>query len=207
LPSPLDLRASLAVLAAADGEQPGLIHFDEGRGRWSWQSWRSLDAAVAELGAGARRSETPLPQDPRGALAWLLAWAGDDPAAARALGTLPPLPAGPPRPIALLPFELDTAEGLAWLAWGLGAGASLVLPPAADLVPWSLAWTRPSHAAFPAGELAELRAGLVAVDGPRALRRRLRRLRHLVVWGEPPEAGEAAAWVDLGVPLTAWPSR
>jgi hypothetical protein len=128
----------------------------------------------------------------------------DDTAAALAALLAPA--AGTPRAIALLPAELASAEARAWLAWALGAGAALVLPAAPELVAWSLAWTRPSHAAFDAAELPDLRAALLAAETPRALRRRLRRLRHLVVWGGPPRPDEEAGWAELGVPLTPWPA-
>ena len=202
--APADPRASLAALAASEPEQPGLIYFDEHQARWRWHPWRWLEEAVreAEGGGGSAGRGEPRParaavEDP-GAPGWpsveglvaALALPARERGGAPAAATMPPLPTGPGRTIALLAADPVAAEPGAFLAW-------------------SIAWTRPTHLALAADELPELREGLLLLEKPRALRRRLRRLRHVVVWGAGagPDAAEAAAWAELGMPLTTWPAE
>ena len=233
--APAEPRASLAALAGSDSEQPGQIYFDEHQARWRWKSWRELDDAVRKLesarpaaleNARPAALETAQPVVPSEArdlrppedgnpwpspesLLAALALRGLGDATGGAGAALPPLAIGPDRAIAFLAAEPVAAEPAAWLAWALGAGAALVVPAAPELLAWSLAWTRPTHLALPAAELRELRQALLQLEKPRALRRRLRRLRHLVVWGAglTPDAAEAAAWAELGVRLTPWPAE
>ena len=123
-------------------------------------------------------------------------WSPGDLDAAAAV--LAPQVATAARPLVLVGPDLTGPPSRAWLSWALACGALLVLPGDRSLVPWALAWARPSHALFAADELAELRAALAELDTPKGLRRRLRRLRHLVTVGEAP-ADERAAWEPLGV--------
>ena len=221
--APADPRASLAALAASEPEQPGLIYFDEHQARWRWHPWRWLEEAVreAEGGGGSAGDAEPRPAraavEDAGAPGWpsveglvaALALPARERGGAPAAATLPPLPTGPGRTIALLAADPVAAEPAAFLAWALAGGAVLVVPAAPELLAWSIAWTRPTHLALAADELPELREGLLLLEKPRALRRRLRRLRHVVVWGAGagPDAAEAAAWAELGMPLTTWPAE
>ena len=222
--APADPRASLAALAGSEPEEAGLIYFDEHQVRWRWHPWRWLEEAVREVeGSGGGAGAGPHPAgaadatvEDAGAPGWpsveglvaALARLAGERGATRAAAPPPQLPTGPGRPIAFLAAEPVAAEPAAWLGWALAAGAALVVPAAPELLAWSVAWTRPTHLAMAAAELPELREALLRLEKPRALRRRLRRLRHLMIWGAgaAPDAAEAAAWAELGVPLTAWPA-
>jgi len=110
------------------------------------------------------------------------------------------------RPIALVAGDLAAAPERAWLAWTLAAGAALVLPGDPAFAAWAISWPRPTDVLLPACDLAIVREALATLGRPRAVRRRLERLRRLLVWGGEPSRGEALAWQALGVELQPFPS-
>jgi hypothetical protein len=110
------------------------------------------------------------------------------------------------RPIALVAGDLAAAAERAWLAWTLAAGAALVLPGDPAFAAWAIFWPRPTDVVLPADQLTAVRAALATLGRPRAIRRRLGRLRRLLVWGGEPHQGEAAGWEALGVRFQPFPS-
>jgi hypothetical protein len=125
-------------------------------------------------------------------------------AAAKVLhGVLEP---GPERPVALICGPLDELPERLWLGWALHAGAALVLIPEPASVGWGLFWSRPTMACLEGALLPRVRAVLEREAKPPAMRRRLRRLARVLVWGPLPE-GEEEAWSRLGFPTRPFPTR
>jgi hypothetical protein len=168
--------------------------------RWGTLPPRPPAGAGARLAGGLRGGGGAAV---RGSAGWRQ-WSTADLAAAAA--ALQPAVAVEGRPLALVGGDLGAAAERAWLAWALAAGAVLVLPGDAQLLPWAVAWARPTHVTIGAGELAGLREALGELASARALRRRLNRLRHLLVHGGQVTEGERVAWGELGVVPVEWHS-
>lgn len=120
--------------------------------------------------------------------------------AAEAVGSLVGPLAG--RPIVALGVGLEAPAGRLAAAWGLAAGAALVLPPGpAELVPTVL-WARPTVVVAAAQEVELLAA---ACEGRRL--RRWSRLAAVLVAGATDAAGEGAERLARrGVRLSVLPS-
>jgi hypothetical protein len=111
----------------------------------------------------------------------------------------------PGREIALVSGPLRVLPERLWLAWGLHYRACLVLAPEPEATAAALYWARPTVACLPAAWLPGVRSFLERQERRRALRRRLRRLRILLAWGEV-AGGEEQQWRRLGPWLTPFPA-
>lgn len=214
-PSPGGVVTDLAIQAAgclavpmADGEDtPAAARRVEGwddrpvRARWGELPVRpprgagDTLAALAVPGGGAVVCADGVPA----------AWSETDLAAAAAALGARLAGAGARRPVVLVGGGLATAVERTWLGWALAAGGVVALPGSPELFAWALAWARPTHVCVAAERLEPLREELAGLDGERGLRRRLRRLAHLLVWGSEVTAAERSAWEALGVSPRPWP--
>jgi hypothetical protein len=124
--------------------------------------------------------------------------AGELAAAAAALGAELPRPAKG-RALVLVGGDLAQLPERAWLSWALATGAVVALAGSRELLPWALAWSRPTHVCVPAADLGPLLAALHELESERGLRRRLKRLTSLVAWGGDIAADALEGWGRLGV--------
>lgn len=205
-PSAEGVAAVLARAAAAHAEVPFLF-YRNARGHFRWWSY-SMAAAFLE-GGGARTAELPerSPRVEREAAellgGFLQALTGKelDPAGGEEVLQAP---AASERDIWIAWRPLGLPEERALARRAVGAGAAILVEPAAALHPELVAWARPTMISASAAELCELADGL-AVLAPRFLRRRwwrqrAVRLRLLIVSGDVGSddlAAVAAKWRAL----------